>query len=113
MQRARDPGAPARAGGGGDPVPHGRRGPPHGGGALLAAVRADGFAVSTGGNHLGLRGVAVPVPTADRRGAASVAVSGPADRWTAKRATAFAEVTVDRCPRLSLLFDTTKAPGTA
>ncbi|MFE1313717.1 hypothetical protein [Streptomyces sp. NPDC058755] len=51
--------------------------------------------------------------TADGRVAASVAVSDPAERWTAKRATAFAEVVVDRCARLSLLFDAAEAPGTA
>ncbi|MFG2122622.1 IclR family transcriptional regulator [Streptomyces sp. NPDC048710] len=81
--------------------------------ASIAAVRVDGFAVSVGANHPGLRGVAVPVRTTDGRVAASVAVSGPADRWTAKRATAFAEVMMDRCARLSLLFDAAEAPGTA
>jgi IclR family transcriptional regulator, acetate operon repressor len=72
----------------------------------LAAVRAEGFAISEGANHPGVRGVAVPVLTAAGHAAASVAVSGPADRWTAGRARAFADVLTDGCRRLSVLFDT-------
>jgi IclR family acetate operon transcriptional repressor len=72
----------------------------------LSAVRADGYALSHASNHPGLLGIAVPVLTASGHAAASVAISGPADRWTARRATAFAELLTERCARLAGLFET-------
>jgi IclR family acetate operon transcriptional repressor len=71
----------------------------------LAAVRADGYALSQAANHPGLLGIAVPVLTPSEHAAASVAISGPADRWTARRAMAFAELLTERCARLAGLFE--------
>ncbi|MGW7529997.1 IclR family transcriptional regulator [Streptomyces sp. NPDC054783] len=70
----------------------------------LVAVRADGYALSQGANHPGLLGIAVPILTTSGHVAASVAVSGPADRWTARRALAIAGLLTERCARLGTLF---------
>lgn len=74
--------------------------------AALSSVRREGFALSQGANHPGIRGVAVPILTPTGDAVASVAVSGPAERWTVKRAVAFAQVLSERRQRLSLLFQT-------
>ncbi|MFE1963146.1 IclR family transcriptional regulator [Streptomyces sp. NPDC059479] len=79
----------------------------------LSMVRADGYALSQAANHPGLLGVAVPILTTTRHVAASVAISGPADRWTARRAAAFAELLTERCARLALLFETSRPSATA
>jgi DNA-binding IclR family transcriptional regulator len=72
--------------------------------AALAAIRKQGVALSAGANHPGLRGIAVPILTADGHPVASVAVSGPADRWTAERALAFTSTLTERCRQLILVL---------
>ncbi|MEU5462872.1 IclR family transcriptional regulator [Streptomyces althioticus] len=69
----------------------------------LATIRSQGFALSTGANHPGLRGIAVPVLSPDGHPVASAAVSGPADRWTAERAVAFSATLAERCRPLVLV----------
>lgn len=73
----------------------------------LSQARAAGFALSHGANYPGLLGIAAPVSTPDGRVVASVAVSGPQERWTPARATASAGLLIERCERLSLLFGST------
>lgn len=79
----------------------------------LAAVRADGYALSQAANHPGLVGIAVPILTPSGYAAASVAISGPAERWTARRAVSFAELLTERCARLANLFETVLSPAAA
>ncbi|MFI8205489.1 IclR family transcriptional regulator C-terminal domain-containing protein [Streptomyces sp. NPDC085937] len=69
----------------------------------LATIRNQGFALSTGANHPGLRGIAVPVLSPEGHPVASVAVSGPTDRWTAERAIAFTATLTERCGPLVLV----------
>jgi DNA-binding IclR family transcriptional regulator len=71
----------------------------------LGTVRADGYALSHAANHPGLLGIAAPILNTSRHAAASVAISGPADRWTARRAVAFSELLTERCTRLAALFE--------
>ncbi|MEU0966820.1 IclR family transcriptional regulator [Streptomyces sp. NPDC005917] len=78
----------------------------------LAAVRSDGYAVSQAANHPGLVGIAAPVLTASGHATASVAISGPADRWSARRAVAIADLLVERCAGLGSLFAVEPARAT-
>jgi DNA-binding IclR family transcriptional regulator len=57
----------------------------------VAETKERGFALSYGANHPGLHGVAAAIPGTEM----SVSVSGPADRWTRERMTAFAATLVD------------------
>jgi DNA-binding IclR family transcriptional regulator len=71
----------------------------------LAEVRRDGYKMSFGANHPGVHGIAAPVPSAGM----SVAVSGPAERWTEERMRAFSERLLNACAELSVLFDDSSA----
>jgi IclR family acetate operon transcriptional repressor len=68
-------------------------------------VRRDGYKMSFGANHPGVHGIAAPVPSAGM----SVAVSGPAERWTEERMRAFSERLLNACAELSALFDDSSA----
>ncbi|QUQ66510.1 IclR family transcriptional regulator [Kutzneria sp. CA-103260] len=78
----------------------------------LDEIRRDGYALSFGANHPGLHGIAAPVlSTFDGAGPPmsvaqpmSVALSGPADRWTGDRMVSFADKLIATCARLSDLF---------
>ncbi|MFF2511860.1 IclR family transcriptional regulator [Streptomyces sp. NPDC058086] len=78
----------------------------------LASVRTNGYALSQAANHPGLLGIAVPVLTTSLQAVASVAISGPSDRWTARRATAIADLLTERCARLASLFETSSPAAT-
>jgi IclR family acetate operon transcriptional repressor len=57
----------------------------------LEEIRYRGYALSDGANHPGVSGIAVGISASARSSAAvSIAVSGPADRWTQDRRVAFA-----------------------
>ena len=71
----------------------------------LAEVRRDGYKMSFGANHPGVHGIAAPVPSAGM----SVAVSGPAERWTEERMRAFSGRLLNACAELSVLFDDSSA----
>jgi DNA-binding IclR family transcriptional regulator len=72
----------------------------------LAAVREQGYVLSYGANHPGVHGIAAPVlSTFDgAAGQLSVALSGPADRWTTERMRSFADPLLAACAELSVLF---------
>lgn len=72
----------------------------------LDEIRRDGYALSFGANHPGVHGIAAPVlSTFDGPGAPmSVALSGPADRWTGDRMVSFADKLITTCAQLSELF---------
>jgi len=71
----------------------------------LAKARTDGYVLSFGANHPGVHGIAAPVPsTFDGDGGMSVAVSGPAERWTEERMRASAPRLLETCGELSALF---------
>lgn len=73
--------------------------------ADLAAAREDGYVLSFGANHPGVHGIAAPVPsTFDGEAGMSVAVAGPADRWTEDRMRANATHLLETCAELSILF---------
>ncbi|MFC0434034.1 IclR family transcriptional regulator [Kutzneria buriramensis] len=74
----------------------------------LDEIRRDGYALSYGANHPGVHGIAAPVlSTFDVVGQPmSVALSGPADRWTGARMASFADKLITTCAHLSELFDT-------
>jgi DNA-binding IclR family transcriptional regulator len=74
--------------------------------ARLTTVRAQGYALSHGANHPGVHGIAAPVlSTFDGVGGQlSVALSGPADRWTTDRMRSFADQLLETCAELSVLF---------
>jgi DNA-binding IclR family transcriptional regulator len=73
--------------------------------AALAAAVKDGYALSYGANHPGVHGIAAPVRSAFTAGGGmSVAVSGPADRWTGDRMRACAPRLLKTCEELSVLF---------
>ncbi|HEX4250396.1 MAG TPA: IclR family transcriptional regulator C-terminal domain-containing protein, partial [Pseudonocardia sp.] len=74
----------------------------------LVETRRAGYALSYGANHPGVHGIAAPVASTFEPvgGAAlSVAVSGPAARWTEVRMRAFADRLLDTCAELSVLLD--------
>ncbi|MCU1651776.1 MAG: hypothetical protein JWQ60_2925 [Pseudonocardia sp.] len=77
--------------------------------AALTEVRAAGYAVSFGANHPGVHGIAAPVLSSFERAAAteplSLAVSGPAARWTEQRMREFAGELLRTCAELSVLFE--------
>lgn len=80
--------------------------------ASLDEVRRAGYAMSFGANHPGVHGIAAPVSSTfepSRPGVAplSVAVSGPAARWTEDRMRASADRLLDTCAELSALFTDT------
>ncbi|MEU5537325.1 IclR family transcriptional regulator [Streptomyces sp. NPDC020362] len=80
----------------------------------LTSVRTNGYALSQAANHPGLLGIAVPIRTTSQHAAASVAISGPFDRWTARRAVAIVDLLTERCARLASLFETSSpavSPG--
>ena len=72
----------------------------------LDEIRRDGYALSFGANHPGVHGIAAPVlSTFDGPGAPmSVALSGPAERWTGDRMVSFADKLITTCAQLSELF---------
>jgi DNA-binding IclR family transcriptional regulator len=71
----------------------------------LAKARTDGYVLSFGANHAGVHGIAAPVPsTSDGASGMSVAVSGPAERWTEDRMRASAPRLLETCGELSVLF---------
>ena len=72
----------------------------------LDEIRRDGYALSFGANHPGVHGIAAPVlSTFDGPGTPmSVALSGPADRWTGARMESFADKLITTCAQLSDLF---------
>jgi IclR family acetate operon transcriptional repressor len=71
----------------------------------LAEARADGYVLSFGEDHPGVHGIAAPVPsTADGVTGMSVAVSGPAERWTEDRMRASAPWLLETCSELGILF---------
>jgi IclR family transcriptional regulator, acetate operon repressor len=71
----------------------------------MAVVAEDGYALSYGANHPGVHGIAAPVLAAFTAGGGmSVAVSGPADRWTEDRMRACAPQLLKTCEELSILF---------
>jgi DNA-binding IclR family transcriptional regulator len=73
--------------------------------AELAQARSAGYALSYGANHPGVHGVAAPVHAAFTGGhGMSVAVSGPADRWTDDRMRACVPRLLKTCAELSVLF---------
>jgi DNA-binding IclR family transcriptional regulator len=51
----------------------------------LAVIRAEGYAISDGEVDIGVRGIAAPILTPDRRAAAGLSVAGPAFRLTDER----------------------------
>jgi DNA-binding IclR family transcriptional regulator len=58
---------------------------------LIDEAASRGYALSDGANHPGVSGIAAAISaTAGSPAAASVAVSGPAERWTAQRRADFA-----------------------
>ncbi|HWN31742.1 MAG TPA: IclR family transcriptional regulator [Pseudonocardia sp.] len=86
----------------------------------LDEIRRAGYALSYGANHPGVHGMAAPVRSSfERPGgsavgpaggpaggpALSVAVSGPAARWTEGRMRTFADRLLDTCAELSELLD--------
>ncbi|GAB3150873.1 hypothetical protein GCM10027258_49600 [Amycolatopsis stemonae] len=68
----------------------------------LDEIRQDGFVLSFGANHPGVAGIAAPV-TGGAHGM-SVAVAGPAERWTEQRMRDFAPKLVAACEQLAGLF---------
>jgi DNA-binding IclR family transcriptional regulator len=77
----------------------------------LALARQDGYVLSYGANHPGVHGIAAPVLSAFVAGGGmSVAVSGPADRWTGDRMRACAPRLLQTCAELSVLFADTATP---
>jgi IclR family acetate operon transcriptional repressor len=71
----------------------------------LAVTREDGYALSYGANHAGVHGIAAPILSAFAGGAGiSVAVAGPADRWTEQRMRESAPRLLEICAELSPLF---------
>ncbi|MFJ1767037.1 IclR family transcriptional regulator [Amycolatopsis sp. NPDC088138] len=73
--------------------------------AALAKARTDGYVLSFGEDHPGVHGIAAPVPsTFDGDGGMSVAVSGPAERWTEARMRASVPWLLETCAELGILF---------
>lgn len=75
--------------------------------AALAGIRAAGHAVSHGENHPGVNGIARALPsTLGTPAATSVAISGPAERWTPERMQEFLPDLMAATDTLSALFAT-------
>jgi DNA-binding IclR family transcriptional regulator len=71
----------------------------------LREARQAGYVLSFGANHPGVHGIAAPVlSTFATDSGVSVALSGPADRWTEHRMRAFSARLLDTCAELSALF---------
>ncbi|WP_234437101.1 IclR family transcriptional regulator domain-containing protein [Streptomyces maremycinicus] len=77
----------------------------------LASARTNGYALSRRADHPGLLGISVPLLTTPGHATASVAISGPSDRWTARRAMAMADVLTERSARLAALLATSPSAG--
>ena len=86
-----------------------RRVPPSDRAALgerLGDIRHRGYASSAGENHPGVNGMAVAIAATNGTAlATSIAVSGPADRWTRQRMAEFARELRRAADDLSTLFD--------
>ena len=79
--------------------------------AALEEIREAGYSMSYGANHPGVHGIAAPVPSTFSAGTpVSVAVSGPANRWTEDRMRAFSVRLIETCDELSALFADSVAP---
>lgn len=73
--------------------------------SALAVAREDGYALSFGANHPGVHGIAAPILSTFAGGAGiSVAIAGPADRWTEQRMRSCAPHLLEVCAELSALF---------
>jgi DNA-binding IclR family transcriptional regulator len=74
--------------------------------SALGEVRRLGYAISFGANHPGVHGIAAPVMSSftTSSGELSVALSGPAERWTEDRMLQFADLLLQTCADLAGLF---------
>ncbi|MFC1407670.1 IclR family transcriptional regulator [Streptacidiphilus sp. N1-12] len=70
----------------------------------LRTIAGRGFAVSSGVNHPGVRGIAAPVLRDGAPTTMSVAVVGPAERFTEQRALAVSSQLTACCVRLAAYF---------
>jgi DNA-binding IclR family transcriptional regulator len=78
----------------------------------LSRIRDLGCAVSHGANHPGVNGIAATIrSTEGRSDSTSIAVSGPATRWTDERMLAFATRLNEACEQLREIFERGAVPS--
>ncbi len=75
----------------------------------MAAIRSRGYAIDDGEQEVGVRCIAVAVPTKSVR--LAVSISGPSARVTTERVPELAPVVLDAADRLALIVDGREAGG--